>query len=208
VRLHVTGAPDGTIVELQGAKTRLPSDGNLTLLSAPGDAIVTIQPPSGEPVTRTSTVVAGAEVTLDVALQSPVQSTPIAVPPRDRPQPSDGGERRPWALPVAIAAGGVGLIGTAMFIGFGASSQATFDELKLACGASCDARRDEVEAGEREQTFANVSLVLGVTGLAASAAFTILWLTDEGAPPAPGSSASRRVKLVVGPGHARVQGTF
>lgn len=201
VSLRVTGAPAGSIIEMNEAKTRLPDSGRLTLLSPPGEVAITLKPPSGDPITRTALVEKGAEVSIEI-VAAPAATSPAPAKDDDtQKKPS-----RPWALPAALVAGGVGIAGAAMFLGFGVSSQSTFDRLMQECGTKCGARRDEVEAGAREQTAANVGLALGVIGLAAGGVFTVLWITDPG-PPAP-SGAARPLELAFGLGEVRLRGTF
>lgn len=202
VSLVVTGAPAGSIIEMNGAKTRLPETGRLTLLSPPGEVAITLRPPSGEPIARTALVEKGADVSVEIA------AAPVMTPPREkRDEALSQKPSRPWALPAALAAGGVGLAGAAMFLGFGVSSQSTFDRLKEECGTKCGARRDEVEAGQREQTAANVGLALGAIGIAAGGVFTVLWITDPGRGASP-NAAERSMEIAVGLGEARLRGTF
>lgn len=197
VSVRVTGAPAGSIVEMNGAKTRLPESGRLTLLSAPGEVAITLRPPSGDPITQTALVEKGAEISVEINAAPTATKAPNA----DRPI-------RPWALPVALGAGGVGVAGAAIFLGFGVSSQATFDRLQQECGTRCGARRDEVEAGRREQTVANVGLAVGAIGIAAGGLFTYLWITDPGRGAPAEGAAARPIEIGFGLGEARLRGTF
>lgn len=205
VSLRVTGAPAGTIIEMNGARTRLPESGRLTLLSAPGEVAITLRPPSGDPIARQALVEKGAEVAVEISVAAPVPEPP---PRANTAEQGDRGPSRGWALPAALAAGGVGLAGAAMFIGFGVSSQSTFDELMQACGTKCGARRDEVEAGARAQTIANIGLAVGAVGLAASGVLTVVWITDPSRTAAPQGSTAPRFELTLGRGQARIRGTF
>jgi len=205
VSVRVTGAPAGSILEMNGAKTRLPESGRLTLLSAPGEVAITLRPPSGDPITQTAVVEKGAEISVAINAAAPGAKGPIAAP-----EPEDRATRpiRPWALPAALGAGGVGIAGAAIFLGFGVSSQSTFDRLQQECGTRCGARRDEVEAGRREQTVANVGLAVGAIGIAAGGLFTYLWITDPGRGAPAEGAAARPIEIGVGLGEARLRGTF
>lgn len=198
VSVRVTGAPAGSIVEMNGAKTRLPESGRLTLLSAPGEVAITLRPPSGDPITQTARVEKGAETSVEINAGPSAGRGPNPV---DRPT-------RPWALPAALGAGGVGVAGAAIFLGFGVSSQSTFDRLHRECGTRCGARRDEVEAGRREQTVANVGLAVGAIGIAAGGLFTYLWITDPGRGAPAEGAAARPIEIGFGLGEARLRGTF
>jgi hypothetical protein len=70
---------------------------------------------------------------------------------------------------------GVGAIGFGMFAGFGATSEAIYAGLDDRCGPDrCrPSDRADADAGKRQQTIANVGLVLGVTGVALGTALLV-----------------------------------
>lgn len=206
ISVRVKGAPAGSEVELGGARTALASDGRLSLRAMPGEAKVTIHPYGKEPVTRTVNVGTGSESVLELDLGGPAPSETTPGPDGGEP-----GERR-WMLPAAIGAGGVGVVGMSLFIGFGVSSQATYDELVRKCGTSCQGRRSDVEAGANEQTAANVGLAIGLVGLAAGGTLFTLWYLDRkahGKPLFGGAPLSfESLAVTVGPQQMTLRGTF
>jgi hypothetical protein len=94
---------------------------------------------------------------------------PAPEPPRRVPTLS-------WVL------GGVGIAGTASFIGFGLSSRSLEHELEGSCSPLCsDAQIDRVR---QRSLIANISLGIGLTSLASAAALYFLSKPDEPAAPA------------------------
>ncbi|MDI1480630.1 tetratricopeptide repeat protein [Polyangium sp. y55x31] len=103
----------------------------------------------------------------------------------------------------AFAAGGLGVAGFVTFAVFGSMSNATYDDLKAACGGPCPAdRQGDVDKGKMQQTVANVGLIVGAVGVAAGATLFVLSLKKDKKPEA------AHTELVVGPAHLGVRGTF
>jgi len=140
-----------------------------------------------------------------------------------------GGERRPVQLDVGgglaagksppsrmrltplriagYAAAGVGAVGFIMFAAGGATSSATYSDLKLKCGGDTggchgvDVSAD-ISKGKTQQAVANAGLIIGIAGAAAGATMIVLSMRhkkDAGRPTA---------DLVVGPSWAGVSGSF
>lgn len=107
-------------------------------------------------------------------------------------------DQRTWAY----VAGGVGAAGVVTFAIFGILNNQKFGSLEDDCpNGACDRNRDDdIDAGRRYQTIANVGLVLGVIGLGTGAA---LYFTSEPASPEEGRTAVR-----VGPGTVSLWGSF
>ncbi len=81
-----------------------------------------------------------------------------------------------------LLAGGVGLVGMAVFVGCGVASNAKLDDLERACPGrtDCDpALRDDADTGDTLQTAANVGLVVGALGIAAGVTLYVLGSMDE-----------------------------
>jgi hypothetical protein len=174
----------------------------------PGDVEVEVVTPGVLPIRKTLKIAAGQKTPLDV--DAIVGGTgdpsnpgiPPPIPGGDHPTNSHAGKG--WMLPAAIAGGGVGVIGLAIFIGAGVASQSTYDDLKTKCGtAPCPSSlAGEVSGGKSQQAVANTGLVIGLLGIAAGATFFTLWLLPSKSP----SQAS--ASLVIGPGSLGVAGTF
>ena len=210
IHVLVTRAPEGSIVEVDGKPTELPAGGALDVLHSTGQAVIVVRPPTGASQTRTVQVVAGGEssVTLEVSAPPPppekdlskdrrptrLDKAPDVVPPRPRP----------WAAPLAIVSGGIGLVGFGLFAGFGLHSQGIYKDLKSSCAPLCG--KADAEEGAREQTIANASLGVGIAGAVAAAVFT--GLTLSASPPKSNPRPSRRLDLTVGLSGATMRGAF
>lgn len=179
VKVHVAH-PAGATVTVDGRAIAVSPAGDATLLHDPGDVTVVVKDAAGGQQRQTVTVLAGSSVQMAFAGEDGAKPPPIAPPPPAPPPPPI--RTRQWAVPAAIAAGTVTLAGLGMFVGFGLSSQATYDDLAKRCGPSHCGPADQADAdsGRRQQTAANVGLVIGAVGLLATAAFVFFALTDDG----------------------------
>ncbi len=196
IRVRVKNAPPGTDISVNGEAKALTADGSAEVRVMPGETRVLVRRFGQEPVTRTVTATKGETAELEVDISSPPESSG-----------SFFGNRK-WMLPAAIAAGGVGVVGMGLFTGFGLSSQATYEDLKRKCGFSCQGRRAEVKSGETQQTVANVSLVIGLVGLAAGGTLFTLWYTGKKHNDSSASQEAGSIGLSLGPEQAVLQGTF
>lgn len=109
--------------------------------------------------------------------------------------------------PAAWIAGGVGAVGLVSFAVFGAMAESAASDLR-ACEPGCDpgdpANRDAVDSGQRDATIANVSLAVGVAGIATGAILWALWPEDE---PSRDSAITVR-SIAVRPGGIGASGSF
>jgi hypothetical protein len=114
---------------------------------------------------------------------------------------SSGVPLRTWAY----VAGGVGVAGLATFGIFGAMSNSAYNSLDSSCPnhACPPGKQSDVDAGKRDQTIANVGLVVGVVGLGAGV--TLFIVSGHGKQEKAGSEAMR---VAVGPGSVGVDGRF
>jgi len=177
LRVHVA-RPAGATLTVDTKVVELSKDGDVTVLHEPGTASVTVRDATGAEQRQTVTVQANGTVQMDFA----VQSAPPAPPPLSRP-PASAPERprSSWPVPAALVAGGVTLAGLGVFIGFGASSQATYDRLSARCGpSSCGpADRGEADSGKRDQTIANVGIAVSAVAAVATIVFVAVALTSS-----------------------------
>ena len=176
--LHVHVArPAGATLTVDTKVVELSKDGDATILHEPGTASVTVRDATGAEQRQTVTVQANGTVQMDFAVQSAPAPPPLWRPPASAPERT----RSSWSAPAALVAGGVTLAGLGVFIGFGASSQATYDRLAARCGpSSCGpADREEADAGKRAQTIANVGLAVSAVAAVATIVFVAVALTSS-----------------------------
>jgi len=144
--------------------------------------------PSAAPPAALSANVAGA--TLPPPEHSPADTGP----------PSERASLKPWAW----VATGVGVAGFATFAAAGLMARGTENDLEAACANDlCPSdQRETVDRGRREQTIANIGLVVGAVG--AVTAVTLFVLDQNHATSA--TLHGCRVGLAIGPGWAGVKG--
>jgi len=102
-------------------------------------------------------------------------------------------------------AGGVGVAGLGTFAILGSMANSKFDDLEKACpNEQCPPEREgDIDDGERLQTFANISLGVGVAGVATGAALLIFG-GGKGDEPKRKATA----ELVIGIRSIQVRGKF
>ena len=178
----------------------------------PGRAVVTARVGDGPEQSKTVEVsvgqVASVELDLTTAAAAATPATAATEAPTEPAEPSGGGAvpAPPW--PSYVAAG-VGVVGFAFFAGFGAASASVAGDLDE-CAPRCPLDMQErADAGKRNQTIANVSVIVGAVGLAAAGT---IWLVDAltggDSEPSPASSESPAAAVSIGPGSAVVVGRF
>lgn len=175
VRLAIAGASDDAKLTVGGAE--IVRAGWIEPIPVmPGSVDVVLTNGSGDPVKKSANVVAGQ--TIDVSVEAGGGSSPPPPPPPSGPV--EGGGMPIWR-PLWIGGFGLGVVGLTMFAIAGAMSNGTYSDVKTACGSSpCPpSQAGLVSRGQREQTVANVGLVLGLIGVAAGATFLVLDLTSK-----------------------------
>jgi hypothetical protein len=177
----------------------------------PGPVEVVISGPNGS-ATEKAELEAGGEST--ITIKPP--AAPVVAPPVGPVEPveEDSGGKVDLLIP-AVIAGGVGIAGLACFGIFGAMSMSEYSDLETECaGNSCPpSRSSDGDDGRTYQTVANITLVVGIVGVAAGATLLIIDLTqgdDEASAEEPTEPAPAEVEASVafGPGSVMVQGTF
>jgi hypothetical protein len=163
----------------------------------PGKAEVVVETPDRPPIHRTIEVAAAEHkpVAIDAAESIP----PPAPPPAPVATVSSGS---PSSLrPVAYLTGGIAIVGVGLFTVFGLEANGAYSELKSACnsGPCPPGHEAQISHGRSEQTLANVGLVVGLVGAAATVTLWVL-STPKSSP------ASARVD--VGPSFTGIRGTF
>jgi hypothetical protein len=181
VNVRVAHLPAGGQVLVDGAPVK-PVGESFKAYHAPGTFTVTLRASPAPDEVKSVSVDAGGRVDLELDAAA---------------------SRRPaWMVPTIVAAGGVGVIGLGMAIGFGASSRAIFNDLRATCGSRCTTpgEQDQIATGKRNQAIANGALVFGLAGAAvATTVGVLLWQKRSGRVTA---------SVDVGPGHVSIAGRF
>lgn len=177
VKVRLVDAPPGTTVRIAGAQT--PLDGDVARrVAAPGRIAVEVSAPSRADLTRELTGRAGSELFIELT----VPEETIDPGPEPTPTAADASSGSDWALYGAIAGGVMGLVGMGMFVGFGVSNQQAYADLEERCAPNCGSDfTDDIVAGERDGLIANISLGVGLVGLATGTAMLVVYLVDDDA---------------------------
>jgi len=207
VQLNIKSSTDATNVTVAGSPL-IRAGWTDPVPVKPGEVEVEVVTPGVLPIRKTLTIRAGQKVPLDI--DAGVGGTGDASNPATPLKPVDdhpvtnSHAGKDWMLPVAIAGGGVGVVGMIMFAAAGIASQNTYDDLKKQCGSSAcpSSLAGEVSSGKTQQAVANTGLVVGLIGLAVGATFFTLWLLPSK------SQAQVSAGLVVGPSSLGLAGTF
>jgi hypothetical protein len=188
----VRGASPGAKLSVAGVDWPRARWGRAVAVPA-GDVAIELTDDGGKHLHSKATAAVGASVVVEL------DASPPPAPPPPAPVAVDDGKGRRAMRTGAYVAGGVGLVGAAVFGVFGVRSRSQFNDLRAACpdGRCAADRAGDIDAGRRDQTVANVGLAVGVVGLAAGATLFVLSRERAGEP-----------AVAVGPGHVLVRGTF
>ena len=187
VVVRVSDAPPGTVVELQGKKQPL-EQGEATLLGKPGPAELVVRTPDGKTIARSVELQAGGEATLSIVMERPKK--------RSKPPPPEK-KPLPWQAVAALAAGGVAVVAFGLSIGFGVHGTQIYNRLERECAPRCGPEHaEDIEEGERAGIVANVSLAIGLVGVATGVAFLGWYLAENG------------TEVSIGAGHATLRTRF
>jgi hypothetical protein len=216
VTVRVDGmAPPGSSLTVNG-KTIPESEWGGEVVVAPGAVNVVLTTPSGsEP--REVQVAPGGNAEVAV----PVPSGDMTPPPEGEGSgfeaEADGEGLFADTSGIRIASyvsAGVGVVGMVAFAVLGSMTKSRFSDLEDQCAANnCPASaQGDIDSGQDLQVGANVSLVVGIVGLAAGAGlftWSVLDNDDGGSESSDEDFASTvRPELVVGPGSVSLRGTF
>ncbi|MFO0619391.1 MAG: hypothetical protein U0414_42775 [Polyangiaceae bacterium] len=202
INVTVSTTSPGAVARVNGAQLA-PADLGQDFPVDPGPVELTLEVPGFATSSQKLNLKKGER---QVVTLTPGASTAVVVTPPPQPPPKKG--KTPF-LPVAIAFGGVGVAGMVMFAVGGAMSTSTFSDLETQCGTKCTdaSHNDLIDDGKTQQTVANVGVVVGSVGLAASATFFILAATVKPKAPKTGEGEPT-VALDLGPAWAGLHGTF
>jgi hypothetical protein len=201
VTIDVRGADPASTLEIGGTTVPRERWGKPEPL-APGAVELVLRGPSGKALTQTITVAARDRrtITLDASAPAVAAAPPVAAPSTTPPPPAS----RSWMRPAAYASGAVGAAGVVVFAVSGAMANHTYSTLQSECAGHCTPdHADEVSSGKRQQTVANVGLVIGAVGLAAGVTLFVLSPSSSDA-----KDSAPRSAVALGPGWAGWKGTF
>jgi hypothetical protein len=174
IDLDTTGTQAGDRITVRGRE--IPQGSwSQPVPAAPGSATVTLVHNDGTETSKDVTITAGQDTKVDF-------TPPKAAPPTAEPAKTSGEASakldtsghtnlRTWAY----VAGGVGVAGVATFAIFGLMANSKHSKLQDNCpNNKCPADlQSDADAGKRDQTIANIGLVVGVVGLGTG---TVLYL--------------------------------
>jgi hypothetical protein len=158
--------PDGLVVKVDGVVVDPEAFGSHRVF-APGDHRVEASATDRDPIVRDIHVSAGETKT--VTLYFPKREP---APPSPAPKPSGEANRGATLRTAGFVAAGVGGAGLVTFIVGGLQARSAYNDLERACGTTpCTdaAHQRDADRGKSWQTVANVGLVVGGIGVAASA---------------------------------------
>jgi hypothetical protein len=101
-------------------------------------------------------------------------------------------------------AGGVGLVGIALFAIAGLGAKSAYDKLDSDCGKTActdEAHRSDIEGGRMLQTTANIGLAVGLTGLGVGATLLVLGSRSSVERRGPSASVSANGGMITYGGH-------
>ena len=206
VTIKLRHAPAGTSVTIEGEPVEKEKLGR-PLLLPPGLVNIVATTPDGREASRQLTLNAGQRTNVELAFVRDDVAEPAVAEGEEQDEEEAGASSSSGngTRTAALIAGGVGIAGLATFGIFGAMSNSKYSELEDACaGDRCDpSREDDIDAGKRFQTIANVGLAVGVIGLGTSAA---LFIFGSGSANEPQEAAGLNVS--VGPRSIQVRGRF
>jgi hypothetical protein len=209
IKLSVPGGFDalGESARIQVGDSELERDRwSKEIAVLPGETTITITTDRGE---KSQTVDVKAGDDLAVALEVPGAKQPVEPPPPD-PEPVE--KEDDWFKEnrriIAYSLGGVGAAGMILFGVFGGLTLSKFGDLEERCpnGACPPGSQADIDDGSTYQVVANVSLVIGLVGLAAGTGLFVWDIVEE--EPEGGEDSGRKLRVVPGPGRIDLQGTF
>jgi hypothetical protein len=195
----------GTIVIVNGREILAERLGR-PLVVPPGRVTIGVSTASGPAARQEIELRIGEQRTLSIDAGRPLSSEPGASLPAHATAPATSNTPNGTLRTLTWVSVGVGAAGLATFAIFGALNNDAYSDLSSECvDRRCTPEQeDDIEAGQRFQTAANVGLGVSVAGLGAAAT---LWLFSRESSRA---SASRLPQLAVTPSSAQVgwQGRF
>ena len=204
VRIVVRNAPADAKVSLGSRAVDVKAQGDelrVQTFAEPGTVELAVRASDGRVATKPATLSPGgtADLAVDFADAKVPVTEPVVEPPPPPPPSSGAGIPVP-PLPSFVAAG-VGVLGFGAFAVFGAMSASKASDLDVCSPRCSEARRSDADEGRRDQTIANVGLVVGAAGLATAG---VLWIVLGKSKEEPATASG----ISLGPGNLSVRGKF
>lgn len=173
---------------------------------APGAVEVVLTTPEG-PSTQTVDVAAGQDARVTIGPPKPEVPTGTGTSSGPIDEPVDDGEPVDLTIP-AYVAGGVGAAGLIMFGIFGGLTLSEYGDLEEQCpnNTCAPGQSADGDSGKTYQTVANVSLVVGIVGVATGA--TLLIVEMAGGSEDETLEDDTTPTVAVGPGSIAITGRF
>lgn len=216
LRVLVANAPGEVTVQFEGeplAVEAMANEGAFRARAwlAPGSGRVTVRHGDGDEHTEQVELPAGKVQTVEIDL-APPPTEPVEPGPIEPAPPAPPVEGADFPVPplASFITAGVGVVGFGMFAIFGSLSSSTAADLDE-CAPRCpDALREDADAGQTQQTVANVGLVIGIAGLAAAGTIWLVdaLLADDAGPADEGDGQADGMALSIGPAGVALRGTF
>jgi hypothetical protein len=175
--LSLDETPEGVRVSVDEKPVELAALGSPIALE-PGVHAVVVEAEGREPSKREVLIEAGETKTVTLSLdKKPSEEKALAAPAPAAPRAQD---LRPQLRLAGYVAGGVGTLGFLTLTLAGLEAKSTNASLARECSRGCSDREhlDAIDHGKTMQTLANVGLVVGAVGVAASG--TLLFLGFSG----------------------------
>lgn len=176
--------------------------------ATPGSVAIQVELSDGSIRKRDLGLTAAQEQTVDFG--QPVAKPPapaIARKPAARAasrltETNERGSSRVALRTASYVAAGAGAVGLASFGVFAVMNRSKYNDLEADCqsGACPPDRQADIDAGERDQLFANIGLGVGAVGFATGAVLFVL--------SRPSQEAAPSVALLAEPGGLRIRGQF
>jgi hypothetical protein len=205
--VQVAGAPGPDVKVSIAGRDIPPEQWGKPLPMMPGTLDVAITGAEGSD-TKKIDLKAGAETSVSLEPPKAVSGLGEGAPPPVEEEESSM-EHVDLMVP-AIVAGGIGVLGLAAFGIFGGLTLGEYSTLEEQCpGNSCPGSRDsDADTGKTYQTVANISLVVGIVGVAAGATMLAVDLATAGDGSEEPSPQSTTPEVAIGPGSIVVSGRF
>jgi hypothetical protein len=165
-------------IEVHGMRVEPQGDGSARVRVRKGTANVKLV--EGDRTVRERAVDVKVDQTVEISLAGPKPEATATVPaPAAVTAPTPETPSSSWLMPATIGAGAVGVVGFGAFAFFGLRSQSVYSSLEQ-CSPTCPPdRQAEADRGSREQTIANIGLVVGIVGAVACVSLIIAGATSS-----------------------------
>lgn len=176
----VATSADGDVVEpievFVDGKPAKSQGGGAAIDVEPGRHTFRFEAPDRKPV-EIRAVIREGERERRISVVFPRLAGVPGAPPPDAPPDEEPTPGKPFPVAAAIA-GGVGVIGMASFAYFGIAGKGELDDLRSGCGQTGTCSQDAVDSARSKLLIADISLGVGIVGLAAGAYFLITHLSE------------------------------